>query len=82
MTPGLGMRIVSGLSGMECTNCAIDPRYEEKYDYVVEVAIVKCGPAVHIVRLCANCIVFACRLMREVRGKSECEDSDESSDGS
>ena len=55
MNPKLGMRLLSGPKGLECTNCSWDPRYKDVYDFVVEVAVVRCGMAVHEVRLCARC---------------------------
>ena len=79
MTPGLGMRLLSGPKGLECNNCSFDPRYKDTYDYVVEVAVVRCGPAVHEVRLCNRCIEYACKMIREVR-RQDCDEEDDQND--
>ncbi len=77
MTPGLGMRLLSGPKGLECTNCSFDPRYVNMYDFVVEVAVVKCGLAVHEVRLCSRCIEYACKMIREVRREPNGDEEDD-----
>jgi hypothetical protein len=73
----LGMRLLSGRTGLECTNCSFDPRYVERYDYLVEVAIVKCGPAVHLIRLCPKCVKYACKLVNNIPRPLDCDQADE-----
>ena len=74
------MRLLSGPKGLECTNCSFDPRYVDTYDYVVEVAVVKCGPAVHEVRLCNRCIEYACKMIREAGRPAECDEENNEDD--